>query len=226
MRNGDLELKNHIEKLLAQDSRVDAAAIGVSVSDAIVSLNGYVNSFLEKQQVSEVVQQIRGVRAVADELEVHVPSEAERSDEQIAHTIASVFSWDARIPPDSIHIQVAAGHVTLKGQVRWPYQRFDAEKIVSSLMGVRGVTNQIEVAKPLHRPTTKEEVHSRLFMSGYNDNLEITVDGDRVRIKGTVHSLADRHAVENAIWAIPGVRFVENDLEVRSVFARELKATA
>jgi osmotically-inducible protein OsmY len=63
------------------------------------------------------------VKAVANAIEVRLPSTAERNDTDIAAASVRALEWDAFVPIDKID-------VTLKGDVEWQYQKQDAERAV------------------------------------------------------------------------------------------------
>ena len=130
------------------DPRIDAANIGVVANDGVVTLSGHVASFAEKHAAEEVARRVKGVHAVAQEIEVRYPSDKKTSDDEIAKRALSVIKWNTTIPQDTIQVTVQKGLVTLSGQVTWQYQRGDAEQSVRKLSGVIGVINNIEI-KPV-----------------------------------------------------------------------------
>jgi osmotically-inducible protein OsmY len=149
--SGDMQLKKHVEEELTWEPSVNAATIGVVIKDAVITLTGYVGSYAEKHAAERAVTRIRGVKALASELEVRLPGLMERSDEDIARAAANAIAWNASIPTGNVTVQVTKGWITLEGGVEWHYQRAAAERSVRDLLGIKGVTNRIEV-KPL--PTT------------------------------------------------------------------------
>jgi osmotically-inducible protein OsmY len=135
----DQEIQNNVLAELKWDAQVQPNEIGVIVKDGVVTLTGWVDSYLKKWSAEEAVLRVAGVKAVANDIEVRLANE--RTDADIAQAAAHALEWDATIPPDMVQATVSKGWVTLKGQVEWQYQREEAERVVRRLAGVRGVTN-------------------------------------------------------------------------------------
>lgn len=214
--NSDMQLKQHVEDELSWEPSVDAAAIGVAVKDAIVTLSGHVNNFAAKRGAEQAVLRIRGVRALANELEVKLPTDSSRTDEDIARAAASILTWNPSTPQDRIKIQVSDGWVTLEGTVDWYYQRAAAELAVHGLMGVRGLSNQLTVKSAPMRSEVKSQIEAALKRNAEVDaqRITVTVQGTGVILSGTASSLFEKIAAERAAWKASGVGWVGNDIRV------------
>lgn len=224
MISSDIQLKQHIEDELGWEPSVNAAAIGVAVQEAVVTLSGHVESYRQKHAAAEVVTAIRGVRGLANELDVNLPIDSERSDEDIVHTIASIFVWNISIPQDRIKVQVAKGWVTLEGSVDRYYQRLAAEAAVKDLMGVKGISNLIAVAqKPVHR-SAKKNVEAALKRNATANagKVRLDISGNTLILSGIVPSLTAGAIAEYIAWKTPGVTVVENKLETESAILATL----
>ncbi len=216
--NSDLKLKKHVEDELSWEPSVDAAAIGVGVKDAIVTLSGHVSSFAEKHAAEAAVMRIHGVRALANELEVRLSGDSHREDDDIARTAAFALNWNSSVPKDRVKISVSNGIVSLEGTVDWNFQRVAAEKTVSHLMGVKGVNNLLTVKAVPMRTDVKSQIESALKRNAeaHADHIQVTISGSKVILSGTAETMSDRFAAEVAAWKAPGVSMVENDIEVSS----------
>jgi osmotically-inducible protein OsmY len=217
---GDTQLKKHVEDELRWQPSVDEASIGVSVKDAIVTLTGHARTYAEKIAAERAVMRIKGVKALASELQVSLPGAHERTDEDIARAALNVLVWNAVVPKDAVKVQVTKGWVTLSGVVEWSYQKHNAEREISRLMGVKGVINEIEV-KPSRTPASAEiktGIEAALKRSAEVEarRIQVEIKGPTVILTGTVSSWPERNAVERAAWAAPGVSKVENKLLISS----------
>jgi osmotically-inducible protein OsmY len=141
----DKVLRQFIIDELDFEPSIDAANVGVAVENGVVTLSGHVASYAEKIAAERAVQRVKGVKAIAEEIEVRHPDQAKRSDDEIAQRALNILKWSVQVPADSIQVKVEKGWVTLSGTVPWQYQRLAAESAVRKLSGVRGVTNLTEI---------------------------------------------------------------------------------
>ena len=216
---GDKELREAVEQALDWEPIIDASGIGVSVKNGVVTLNGNISSYAEKREAEKVAGLVRGVKAVACELEVALPAFSKRSDEEIARVAANAITWNTLLPNDAIQVWVDNGRVTLEGTVDWQYQRKAAGTSVRYLAGVRDVNNHIVVKPRADQVAVKTQIEAALLRNAQLDANRIRVDvrGDRVILSGTVQSWLEREAAEQAAWNAPGVSDVENLLIVNPV---------
>ena len=159
---------------------------------------------------------MRGVKAVANDIEVRLGTAGERTDPEIAAAAVRALQWDALLVPEKIEVTVSKGWITLKGTVDWQYKKQEAERVVRNLAGVKGVSNLIEV-KPRAQPAEiKKQVEEALVRSAQTDAERITVevDGSKVTLKGTVRAWAEREEAERAAWKAPGVTMVDNRISI------------
>jgi osmotically-inducible protein OsmY len=156
------------------------------------------------------------VRAVVNELEIHLPGSAERTDTDLAEAVVNALKWDTEIPAGKLEVTVSKGWVTLKGEVEYAFQKKDAERAIRYIAGITGVSNLIQAKPPLFPTDLKADIEKALTRNAETDAEHITVEvsGSKVSLYGTVHSYAERKAAENAVWAAPGVTDVEDHVDI------------
>ena len=212
----DLDLRQDVLDELEFEPRIDAAHIGVTADKGVVTLTGFVSNYAQKLAAAEAARRVKGVKAIANDIEVRYPSEKKTSDDQIAKRAVDVLDWDVLVPDQSLQVTVSNGWVTLAGTVHWYYEKKAAEEDVRKLSGVRGVFNKIEI-----KPRVKAEDVKRKIDEALNRHAEVeargirvTVHDDTVLLEGKVDNWDERFAVENAAWSAAGVRSVEDKLAV------------
>ena len=215
----DEQIQRDVLEELKWDTRVRPNEIGVAVKDGIVTLTGWVDSYLKKIEAEDAAFRVSGVKAVANDIEVRLLSTSERTDPELAAAVLNALKWDAAIPPDNVEVTVSKGWVTLKGEVEFAFQKRDAERAVQHLTGVKGVSNLILV-KPRVSPTDlKQKIEQALVRNAQTDAKHITVvvQGSKAILHGTVRSYAEKKAAEDAAWSAPGVSEVENHILISPI---------
>lgn len=214
MNKKDKDFRVHVLDELDWAPDIDADDIGVAVSDGVVTLTGHVPSYAQKRGAERAVLRVAGVKGIANDLEVRLPDNHERSDTDITRAALQAIEWHTQLPADDITVKVEDGWVTLRGTVDRYSQASQAEQLVRDLMGVRGVRNELRVEKGPVPDDVRTRIRAALErQAGVEvEQIRLIVDGSTVTLKGTVPSWADRQDVERAAWAAPGVTEVNNEL--------------
>jgi osmotically-inducible protein OsmY len=215
----DTQLRQDILDELRWDPAVSESEIGIAVKGGVVTLSGYVESYAQKYAAERDAERVSGVRALADDLKVKLPSSREKTDTEIAHAVANALTWDSEIPPGAIKARVDGGWVRLDGTVEWQYQKSAAERAVRYLAGVKGVANQITLQPKKVSPLeVTQKIREALRRSAEVDASKIQVEAfnGEVTLRGSVRSWAERQDAERAAWAAPGVTLVNDLLAISS----------
>lgn len=212
----DKQLKHDVTAELEWEPSVDASHIGVAVNNGVVTLSGYVRSFLDKITIEKTVRRVAGVRAIAEEMTVRYPRDRKTSDDEIAGRICNLFDWDASVPKGKIAVKVEHGWVTLTGTVDWRFQSDAAKKLASRIGGVVGVSNLIEIRVSPTPADVREKIVAAFTRNADIDSNGITVltDGGKVTLGGKVHAWREREIAERAAWAAPGVTEIDDNIIV------------
>lgn len=213
----DKALRQNVMEELDYEPSIESAAIGVAVENGIVTLTGHVPSYAQKLAAERAAWRVKGVRGIAQDIEIRLPSDKKVNDDEIAERALAILSWSAPLPPDAVRVRVTDGWVTLSGHARWNYQRLAAERLVLKLSGVVGISNEITLAPAAEAGDVRQRILEALQRHAEVEASRIRIDvgeGGRVRIEGEVDDWDERQAVERAVWSAPGVRSVEDHVRI------------
>jgi osmotically-inducible protein OsmY len=212
----DLQLRQDVLDELEFEPSVNAAHIGVTANRGVVTLSGFVMSYAEKTAAERAARRVKGVKAIAEEIEVRLPSDAKRADDEIAARAVDILRWNVGALADRIKVKVEKATVTLTGEVDWQFQKTDADHAVHKLSGVVDVINRICVASPVHAVEVREKIEKALRRSAEFEASRIAVEteGGRVILSGKVHAWYERDIAERAAWSAPGVTEVQDRITI------------
>ena len=210
------QLQQDVQDAIKWQPLLNAAEIGVTAKDGVVSLTGVVDSYAKKTEAEDAAKNVAGVTALVEKIEVKYPSSYSKTNGEIATEVLTALkaSWDA--PSEKLQVKVEAGWITLTGEVGWNYQRETAEDAIESLMGVVGVTNNITIKSESMELVEKAGIESALKRNWafYDNDISVKVSGHRATLTGTVDSMYQKEQAGTIAWNAPGVWSVDNELVV------------
>lgn len=212
----DLDLRQDVLDELEYEPSIDAADIGVAVENGTVTLTGHVRTYAEKRKAETIVKRVRGVRAIAEEIEVRPIGSHITADDEIAKRAVNSLAWNASIPGDQIQVKVENGFVTLSGKVNWYYQKSAAEKAIHAITGVKGVVNLVDIKPAVSPSDVRQRIESALKRDAELEakRIQVQVTDSKVTLEGSVRNWAERDAAERAAWAAPGVAQVVDYIKI------------
>ncbi len=212
----DITLRQLILDELEFEPSIDAANIGVTSDNGVVTLSGHVSTYAEKEVAERATRRIKGVKAIAVGIEVRPAGAHRTADDEIAKRAVNTIGWHVTIPKDAVQVKVQNGWVTLNGRVEWQYQKNAAAGAVRDLSGVVGVSNLIEVAPRVSSFDVKKRIEDAFRRDAEIEAhaINVNVTDGTVTLRGKVKTWAERQAAEHAAWSAPGVRTVEDHLSI------------
>ena len=209
-------LQKDVQEAIKWEPLLNAAEIGVTAKDGVVTLTGVVDCHAKKLEAENAAKNVAGVKALIEKIEIRFSSTGQRSNSEIATDVLNGLKNNWKVPSENIKVKVEDGWVTLEGEVHWNYQKEAARNSVNYLTGVKGVTNRITI-----RPQAKDEIekkHIELALkrnwSVHTENIQVKVSGTKVTLSGSVNSLYQKDIAGKIAWNVPGVWTVDNELAI------------
>ena len=210
------ELQKDVQDAIKWEPLLNAAEIGVTAKDGVVSLTGVVDSYIKKMEAENAAKKVIGVKAVVEKIEVKFANSFTKTNLEIANEALSALNSNWSVPKDKVTVKVENGWVTLEGELPWNYQKDAAKSAVNYLTGVKGVSNDIKIKSETHDAIEQKDVENALARDLSNDDndIHVKVSGTKVTLTGTVKSWYHKDEAGRIAWKTPGIWHVQNDLTV------------
>jgi len=210
------QLQQDVQDAIKWQPLLNAAEIGVTAKDGVVSLTGVVDSYAKKTEAEDAAKNVAGVTALVEKIEVRYASSHTKTNGEIATEVVTALQarWD--VPKDKVKVKVEAGWVTLSGDLGWNFQREAAEDAIKNLVGVTGVTNNLMIKSESKEAAEKAAIENALKRNWafYENDIRVQVSGHRATLTGTVDSMYQKEQAGSIAWNAPGVWAVDNELLV------------
>lgn len=212
----EASLQHQVWDEMHHEPLLNTATLEVGATGSAVTLTGTVDSYPAKLAAEAAARSVPGVASVSSKIVVRPSAAARQVAAGLDAAVRRALEWDVRVPPGAIAADVADGHVTLRGIVGHAFERDAAEEAVRSLLGVTGLTNAIALAG---RETAGDLAASverimRQHARPFHRRPHADVRDGTVVLRGHVRTLAEREETEHAVRALPGIRSVDNRMEV------------
>ena len=216
MMKTDSQLQLDVLNELKWEPGVEHEKIGISVDNGVVTLSGLVPSYSQKLLAEQVARRVKGVRAVAEEIEVRLGFQPKTSDAELAKRVADILEWNSFVPHDKVKVTVEDRVVKLTGDVDWGYQKDLAFKDASKISGIIRVDNLIKVSPTVHNEIVRDKIEDAFERQAdlEAEKIQVRTEGHKVILSGKVNSWNQRSIAERAAWAAPGVTQVEDNLVI------------
>ena len=215
MKNNE-ELQKDVQDAIKWEPLLNAAEIGVTAKNGVITLTGNVDSYLKKREAEDAAKNVAGVRAVVEKIEIVFVSTHKKNDNEIASEVVSAFKWNWQIPNEKVKVKVEGGWLTLEGELQWNYQKEAVTKSVNNILGIKGVNNEITIKSETHDEIEKKDIERALGRNwSINDiGIQVKVSGNNVTLSGSVNSLYQKDEAGRIAWNAPGVWTVNNELVI------------
>ena len=215
------ELQKDVQNAIKWEPLLNAAEIGVTVKDGVVTLTGTVDGYYKKEEAENAAKNVSGVKAVVEAIEIKYGNTFTKTDNDIANEVLKTLKENWAVSENHVKIKVEDGWVTLEGELTWNFQKQDAKSAISYLPGVKGVTNEIKIKSDIKDAIEKKEVEKALSRSWSLNakNITVTVDGTNVKLTGFVDSIYQKDQAERIVWKTPGIWSIDNNLVVEYDYA-------
>lgn len=212
----DTDIKRDVESELRWAPELDETDIAVKATNSVATLTGFVKTYMEKYAAEKAAKRVQGVEAVANDIEVRLPSDFAVPDPELARNAVHALRIELPFVHEKIKVLMDHGRITLEGALDFGYQRNWAERAVRNLKGTKSIVNLIVITPRVQPSDVKKKIQAAFMRSAQLDANRISVEAHEgeVILRGKVRSWAEREEAQDTAWAAPGVKQVKNEISV------------
>ncbi|HET6191405.1 MAG TPA: BON domain-containing protein [Trebonia sp.] len=210
------DISDAVQSELDFDPLVDPTDITVKDLNGEVALNGTVPSYPQYLEAAAAAQRVEGVKRVHNHLMVKLPAGDYRDDAQLTTAANNALTWDVTVPP-GVEATARDGNLTLTGTVHFGTERTAAETVVSGLIGLRNVKDEIDIAFDADPGDVTAGVQDALDRNALivdDSDVVVNTDDNTVTLTGHVRTWAEHDAALDAAWMASGVYDVIDNLVI------------
>jgi osmotically-inducible protein OsmY len=210
------DIHEAVEAELKFDPLVDDADVHVVNMNGDVALDGTVPSYPQYLEAAAAARRVSGVKKVHNHLQVVLPDADYRDDAMLTTAANNTLTLNVTVP-DGVEAAARDGNLMLTGTVKYGRQRDAAELAVAGLIGVRNVTDDIDIshdADPADIIWLVQDALDRNALIGDDSDVSVDTQGNTVTLSGHVRTWAERDAVVGAAWMADGVDEVRDNLDI------------
>jgi len=214
----DQQILQDVDKYI--QSKKEFHTVKVSVEDQIVTLEGTVNLYIDRESLEKKVKKMKNVDGIRN----HVQIQSNVPDDQLRQSLADRLRYDRvgyGIAFNAITLDVKDGVVTLGGTVHDYPSKDSALGVAATTPGVKDIVDNIDVA-----PTSifDDELRVKLYRAIYGaptlqryemdpqKPIRIVVENGHVTLYGVVDSAMDKQIAGTQASGVSGVFSVDNQL--------------
>jgi len=142
----DEEIREAVEGAMLYDPRVYSFNVVPKVSAGMVSLRGMVDNLKAKRAAEQNARNTVGVISVKNRLKVRPPGTV--GDQELAQRVREALQRDPFVEQYEVTVTVVDGTAYLNGTVDTYFEKAQADDVVSRVVGVVEVRNNIDVDYP------------------------------------------------------------------------------